>query len=111
MASLYNPGFPADTRHSPDELWNRRAVTIEPYQYWGSQAVVLSRKAMEIVLREWEWTQPYDRMLGAIAVRHCGGMLMHTPSLVQQIPIPSSCGTGAHRDCDFDPFFRATGPR
>ena len=34
-------------------------------------------------------------------------ILVHAPSLVQQLPIPSSLGCDAHRAIDYDPFFRA----
>lgn len=103
MGSLYNPGLiPGDAGGWPD-----RHLRVAPNGYYGTQAFALSRAAIGTVLAEWAEPGPLDLKLAAIAVRHAGGVVVHDPSLVQQLPVPSAVGSGAHRAQNFDPFFRA----
>jgi hypothetical protein len=106
VGSLYNPGLaPGDGRRAAD-CWAERWVGVAAGAFYGAQALVLSRAALEAVLRHWEEPGPYDLKVAAIAERHLGGVVVHAPSLVQHAPVPSTWGGVAHRAVDFDPFFR-----
>lgn len=110
MGSLFNPGLPPVPRTTVADIRARRAVPIAPGGYWGGQGFVLSRAALDTALREWRTgtSQYYDPRLAEIAWRNGAEVLNHVPSLVQQIPIPSTWSDYAPpRAIDFDPFYRA----
>jgi len=109
IASLCNFGFPLRTQIESPLLWQQREVMIAPDVYHGGQGIVLSRQGLRVVLDDWDQQpHPYDIRLGFIAAEHCGGMRMYSPSLVQHLSFPSTCGSGEARAVDFDPWFRAT---
>jgi hypothetical protein len=106
MGTLYNPGL-ALGAGAPAEPWNARARRLAHSGYYGSQAIVLSRAAVALALREWDAPGLLDLKLAGIALRHGTEIVLHSPSLVQHVPVASACGTAGHRAVDFDPFFRA----
>ena len=108
VGTLYNPGLVPAATHRPD-LWGERAIILAPHGYFGAQAVVLSRAAVAAVLRDWDVPGLFDIKVAETARRHSPGVVLHTPSLVQHVPVPSACGNGSHRASNFDPFFRAEG--
>jgi hypothetical protein len=110
MGSLYNPGLPLQGGAAPADLWGARYLPLAPDGYYGAQAVVLSRAALRVVLREWDTPGPYDLRLAFIAERHGSGVVAHAPSLMQHVPVASTWGGVAHRAVDFDPFFRPPRP-
>lgn len=108
MGSLYNPGLYPDPQVAAGDLRASRALTVARGSYYSTQAVVLSRLAVETVLREWDDApEAFDLKIAAIAERHSPGVLLHLPSLVQHVPVPSTWGGGGNRAQNFDPFFRA----
>jgi hypothetical protein len=104
---LYNPGRQLRDGADAEVCARDRGAPAHLDHFWGAQAVVLSREALWALLREWEPLTPLDLQLCAAAARHGLDVLIHSPSLVQQLPIVSSLGCGAHRAVDYDPFFRA----
>lgn len=107
MGTLYNPGLTPRPGVDLSDFWDTKSVPLAESDYYGTQAVVLSRAALTVILREWDEPGPYDLKLAAIARRHGDGILAHAPSLVQHVPVPSLWGGVAHHAIDFDPFFRA----
>jgi hypothetical protein len=106
MGTLYKPGlFPV--LNAPGDSWDAHAHRLALGGYYGSQAIVLSRAAVAMALREWDEPGLLDLKLAGIAARHRAEVVLHTPSLVQQIPVASVCGCAEHRANNFDPFFRA----
>jgi hypothetical protein len=107
MGTLYNPCLTA--------IWDGGEPRRDQFarlawgSYYGSQAVVLSRAAVGAALREWDEPGLLDLKLAGIAARHCDAIVVHCPSLVQQLPVVSSIGSAPHRAFDFDPLFRADG--
>jgi hypothetical protein len=106
MGSLYNPALPPRAGVNLYDGWSDRYVLLDHGGYYGTQAVILSRAALAVVLREWDEPGPYDLKLAAIARRHAPGIVAHSPSLVQHVPVASTVGSISHRAHDFDPFFR-----
>ncbi|MDB5311113.1 MAG: putative Mannosyltransferase [Gemmataceae bacterium] len=108
--SLYNPGLPVEDtpRRAFPSQSKGGSVARVTHMFYGSQAILLSRAALVTVLREWDRESGnLDIRLGRIALRHSAGVLLHAPSLVQHMPVPSMWGGPYHRAVDFDPFFRA----
>ena len=105
--SLFNPAIRiAET--NPLSLWGARSCVCERGHFFGTQAVVMSRRAVIETLREWDVTPgPYDLRLGAIVERYSPGVVLHLPSLVQHVGARSTWGGEPIRAINFDPFFRA----
>lgn len=105
MGTLYNPLLYPDP--AGRQAWSDRAVRLAPGSFYGAQALVLSRAAAAVAVREWDEPGLLDLKLAGIAARHSAGIVVHHPSLVQHLPTPSLWGGTYHRAVDFDPFFRA----
>lgn len=95
FGSLYNPNI--DRRTQGEDYF-----AANPDACYGSQAYILSRSAVNLVLREWE------SIIGMPDIkipRILGGagrpLFYHQPSLVQHIGVPSVWGGTSHFAIDF----------
>jgi len=106
MAGLYNPSL----RESACDLRdNARIVT--PSSVFGSQALLLSRRAVEYIVRHWNRVRGMqDIKISRLAGRLKNPIYYHVPSLVQHVGIRSVWGGAFHRAMDFDPDWRVGGP-
>jgi hypothetical protein len=107
MGSLYNPSHPARDPGGVVDRWGQPYFRVARGAFWGTQAMLLSRKALAVVLRDWAMPGTYDLKVAAIAECYGNAPLIHSPSLVQQVPVTSTWGGSGHRAVDFDPFFLA----
>jgi hypothetical protein len=106
LGSLFHCGQPVIWR---DE--QRRASVAAPEGFWGAQALVLSRRTAQHVLRRWQTaTLPHDIQLPALAAE-LSPVYFHTPSLAQQRDVRSTWGLGGHRAADYDARFVAPEPQ
>lgn len=103
MASLYDPGVAAIS-------WDREhAFSIaHPELVYGSQAFLLSRATVGIVLAGWD-TLPgmQDIKISRLAAA-VGPIHYHRPSLVQHVAAPSTWDGPSHWAEDFSRSWRAT---
>jgi len=103
MAGLYNPSL----RESACDL-KQNARIIAPGSVFGSQALLLSRCAVEYVVRNWPRVQGMqDIRISRLAGRLKNPILYHVPSLVQHVGTCSVWGGRFHRAMDFDSDWRA----
>lgn len=102
FGSLYNPNI--RRLHDGEDYFS-----ADPAACYGSQAYLLSREAISIVLREWEsivGTQ--DIKITRIVSRAGQWLYYHQPSLVQHLGAESARGDDFHQAADFDRNWRAS---
>jgi hypothetical protein len=104
MASLYDPGVAAIS-------WDReRAFSIaHPELVYGSQAFLLSRATVDVVLAGWDSLPGMQDIKISRLAAAVGPIHYHRPSLVQHVAGPSTWGGPSHRAEDFSPAWRAAG--
>jgi ADP-heptose:LPS heptosyltransferase len=103
LASLYNPRVRA---RALDARSNTRIV--DPYMAFGSQALLLSKDAVEYVVRRWDAVPGLqDIRIFRLVARLGNTVFYHAPSLVQHIGANSTWGGGFHQAFDFDPAWKA----
>jgi hypothetical protein len=103
LASLYNPGLfeaACDVQH--------HTLIVEPRNVFGSQAFLLSRAAVEYVVRHWHRVHGLqDIRMSRLAGRLGQPLYCHAPSLVQHVGRESLWGGTFHQAPDFVPDWRA----
>jgi hypothetical protein len=103
LAGFYNPGhriLACDVRNN--------AMIIDPNSIYGSQALLLSRAALQYVLRHWSRADgPPDLKLPRLAARLKRPIYYHCPSLVQHVGRSSTWGGHFHQAPDFDRNWKA----
>jgi ADP-heptose:LPS heptosyltransferase len=103
IAGLYNPSL----RETACDL-RANARIVAPGSVFGSQAFLLSRPAVEHVVRHWHRVNGMqDIKISRLAGRLKNPILYHVPSLVQHVGTSSVWGGAFHRAMDFDPDWRA----
>ncbi len=103
LASLYNPRL----REQAVDLRNNARI-IAPGRIFGSQAFVISRIAVEYIVRNWNRVAGLqDIKIPRLAGRLGRPILYHAPSLVQHIGTRSTWGAGFHQAMDFDPHWKS----
>jgi len=106
FGSLYNPQRSYLLRQVAEHF-----IVAEPWGFWGTQGIVLSRATVGYVLREWDESQAADLMLARAAAR-VSPLYQHVPSLVQHTGHVSTWGGIQHAAADFDRHFcAAASPR
>jgi len=104
MASLYDPGVAA-IESDPE-----RAFSIaHPDLVYGSQALVLSRATLAVVLAGWERVEGMQDIKISRLAAAVGPIHYHRPSLVQHVTAASTWGGPQHWADDFSPSWRAPG--
>jgi hypothetical protein len=105
MASLYDPGVAAIS-------WDReRAFSIaHPELVYGSQAFLLSRATVELVLTGWDSLPGMQDIKISRLAAEAGPIHYHRPSLVQHVAAPSTWDGPGHWAEDFSPSWRAVSP-
>jgi hypothetical protein len=103
LASLYNPSL----RERACDLGSNARI-IDPTSAFGSQALLLSKEAVEYVVRRWnDVSGAQDIKISRLAGRLGNPIFYHAPSLVQHAGSRSTWGGGFHRAFDFDPVWKA----
>jgi ADP-heptose:LPS heptosyltransferase len=99
LASLYNPGLCPLAGH-PD----LNASFVRPEAVFGSQAFLLSRRAVDEVLTRWDEVEGMqDIRISRLAGELDGVVWYHKPSLVQHVGRRSTWGGKFHESPDFCP--------
>jgi ADP-heptose:LPS heptosyltransferase len=102
LASLYNPSvreLACDLEHT--------ARVVAPDSVFGSQALVISRRALESVVCHWhEIAGMQDIKISRLAGRLGRPILYHAPSLIQHLGTQSLWKGRFHRARDFDRDWR-----
>ena len=101
FGSLYNPNIRSAS--IGDDYF-----VADPSACYGSQAYLLSRNAVSILLRDWDQVVGMQdikitRILAGVGY----SLYYHRPSLVQHAGLQSTWGGGFHRASDFDPGWQA----
>jgi hypothetical protein len=103
LAGFYNPGhrvLACDVRTN--------AMIIDAASIYGSQALLLSRSALEFALKHWEEIDgPPDVKLPRLAARLGRPIYYHCPSLVQHVGRASTWGGSFHQAPDFDRHWKS----
>jgi len=103
LAGLWNPGL---YEIAYDVIGH--AVAVASVSLFGCQALLLSRPAVEHVVRAWNTLNiPADHRLARLAAQLGHPLYYHSPSLVQHQLAPSTWGGAPHQAPDFDPDWRA----
>lgn len=103
LAGLYNPRL----RELACDVPNNCRI-VAPHSVFGSQALLISRPAVEYIVRNWRRIQGMqDIKISRLAGRLGRPILYHAPSLVQHLSLPSTWGGPSHQAMDFDPDWRA----
>ncbi|MGA2863289.1 MAG: glycosyltransferase family 9 protein [Verrucomicrobiota bacterium] len=103
LAGLYNPGL----RELAFDLAGH-AVAVAPESAFGTQALLLSRPAVQHVVSAWNTLNAAaDLRLVRLAAQLGRPLYYYAPSLVQHQPVPSTWGGATHTAPDFDPDWRA----
>lgn len=103
VASLYNPGVGVSACHV-HQNW----IATQPEWVYGSQALLLSRRAAEYILRRWDEVDgKQDIKISRLAKGLKRPIYYHSPSLVQHVGKKSTWGGGFHTAIDFDRSWRA----
>ncbi len=103
LASVYNPGA---REFACDISGNSRIAP--PHSPHGDSAFLLSRKAIERVLRRWSLVKsPGDLKISRLAAWLKDSVFYHAPSLAQRTPKPGETGAGTRHALDFDPAWKA----
>jgi len=98
LAGLYNPGLPEEAC----DLENR-AYVLRPERVYGSQAFLISRRAVRFMAQHWdEANGMQDRRIARLAGRLKQAVYYHSPSLVQHVGVASTWGGAFHEAKDFD---------
>lgn len=105
MASLYDPGVAA-------VAWDHeRAFSIaHPELVYGSQAYLLSRATIGVVLAGWQSVPGMQDIKISRLAAAAGPIHYHRPSLVQHVAAPSTWSGPQHWAEDFSPSWRAPEP-
>jgi hypothetical protein len=81
---------------------------VDPHTAFGSQALLLSKDAVEYVVRRWDAVPGLqDIKIFRLLARLGNPVFYHAPSLVQHIGANSTWGGGFHQASDFDPAWKA----
>ena len=103
VASVYNPSvreFGCDA--------HANALLVDPACVFGSQAFLISKPAVEYVVRHWNTVRGMqDIRISRLAGRLGSPFFYHAPSLVQHMGKRSTWGGRFHRAVDFNPNWRA----
>ena len=103
LAGLYNPGLLEEAC----DLENR-AYIVRPERVMGSQAFLVSRRAVEFMDQHWDEADGMqDTRMARLAGRLKQPVYYHSPSLVQHVGITSTWGGGFHEAPDFDKLWSA----
>jgi hypothetical protein len=103
LASLFNPGLVEDACDL-----NNRAYLLRPGRVFGSQAYLLSRRAVRFFIEHWtEVEGMQDIKMSRLVGRMKQPIWYHSPSLVQHIGRESTWGGGFHSAADFDADWKA----
>lgn len=97
FGSLYNPGVPRiRDRSDQNYFWAR------PEQTWGAQAILVSPRIAQLILRLWSTQQVHaDHAMARIAATRTP-VVYHSPSLVEHCSSQSTWHGLVHRARDFD---------
>lgn len=86
----------------------RHAVAVDPSAAFGSQALLLSKRTAEHIVRTWDTLNAFsDLRILRLAAQLGRPIYYHTPSLVQHRVVPSTWGGAAYEALDFDSEWRA----
>jgi ADP-heptose:LPS heptosyltransferase len=103
LAGLYNPGL---YEIAYDVVGS--AVAVAPESLFGTQALLISRPAVQHVVSAWNTlSTAADHRLARLAAQMGHPLYYHAPSLVQHQQVPSTWGGNPHHAADFDPDWRA----
>ena len=103
LASLYNPNI----RELACDVPNRSRL-VAPTCVFGSQALLISNKAVAHILRHWNSIRGMqDIRISRLAGRLQTVVFYHAPSLVQHLGKKSLWGGTYHLAKDFDPEWKA----
>jgi hypothetical protein len=103
FGSLYNPNV---FELAVAAEWN--TVLADPRRVFGSQALILSRKAVCYCIEHWDEADDLqDIRISNLAGSLTPHALYHTPSLVQHIGVESVWGGDFHSASDFDDHWKA----
>jgi hypothetical protein len=100
FGSLYNPQRSFRLRDAAQHF-----SVAEPYEFWGSQALVLSRGTVGYILRSWDPYRAADILVAQRAAQ-VSPLYQHVPSLVQHTGTVSTWGGIQHAAADYEPNFR-----
>lgn len=107
MGSLYNPNI--HMMHADDA---RHMGVAHPEAVYGTQTIILSRKAVKAVCDTWMNYDKYqpgmfqDILISRICSANGFPIYYHLPSLVEHRAVPSTYGGTKHQSIDFAPDFR-----
>ena len=103
LASLCNLGLPMLAGHPA-----ARCFVTPPHTFFGSQALLLSRRAAKYIVAHWDEVEgKQDIKISRLAGRLGQPIFCHAPSLVQHLGIESTWGGAPHHARDFDPGWKA----
>jgi hypothetical protein len=106
LGGLYNPGLRETACSIADQ-----AVLVKPGHIYGSQALLLPRDVVARVVRRWNRISGMQDIRISRLAAGSGAAHYHAPSLVQHVGFKSLWGGSYHGAVDFDPDWRANGPR
>jgi hypothetical protein len=103
IASLYNPSVRELAYDLPiNARW------VKPGQSFAGQGLLLSRRAVEHIVRQWHRSEGSHEFRISRLARQLGKLVLyHAPSLVQCIDRELENGSGCDEAMDFDPNWRA----
>jgi GR25 family glycosyltransferase involved in LPS biosynthesis len=107
MGSFYNPNV--DSHYVDRE---KHYSLAKPEAFYGSQCIILSRRAVAWVLKNWD-TWParetgtfQDILISRIVAGAHWPIYQHIPSLAEHRSVPSTYGGTVHRSVDYDETFK-----
>jgi len=107
LGGIYNPGL---TEEACDV--EGRAYIVKPDRVYGSQAMLVSRRAADFMVRRWDDVEGMqDVRMSRLAGRLRQPVYYHSPSLVQHVGVLSTWGGVFHEARDFDKHWRAWQPQ
>jgi predicted O-methyltransferase YrrM len=102
FGSLYNPNV-------RNQLQGEDCFIADPSACYGSQAYLLSRAAVALILRDWLTVAGMqDIKTTRILARASIPLFYHQPSLVQHVGVQSVWGGGYHSTPDFSPDWKCS---
>ena len=105
LGGIYNPGLVEEACDVEG-----RAYIVKPDRVYGSQALLVSRRAAAFMVRRWDKVEGMqDIKMSRLAGQLKQPMYYHSPSLVQHIGVDSTWGGAFHEALDFDKQWKACG--
>lgn len=107
--SLYNPGICGYENAGRSVHNNSHYFLTDSLSCWGSQAFILSRKAVEFIVSRWNSEQGMQDIKVSRILNLCSHtMIYHLPCLVQHRQVSCTWGNGTiHQSSSFDREFKS----